>query len=144
MAEFVNECPDTVGTAVFPFVGAGVPVEFHSVQSQLPVGCGNLPGVRPYTFGGPPDASLSGIEDENIVDISVSVAVILREVDGAVESLASLDDHHFRIAVVARPVVAAIVRPFGLESHRSVYVEYRRNRPPEHSRKYSAAHPVAS
>ncbi len=82
--------------------------------------------MRPYRIGRTAGGlAATGIEDKDIVYISVAVTVVFREIDRSVQLLACLDRHFLRIFIIAAIVVAAIVTHVLRQRDRSIDIKLR-------------------
>lgn len=127
MRELVYECAHAVGASRLPLVRTGIARHGHTVVCRLIADAVlDIPGMGPYRLGRTAGClAASGIEDEHVVDLAVAVAVILGEIDDAVELVACLLDHIGGVLVVAGPSVAAIIRAVLAQCHGAVDVKLR-------------------
>ena len=131
VAELMHKRSDTVGTHLViindRLVGAGIMVQSHTVEGEdiiAQVGdVGRMgPHARHRTVGSLTEV---GVEDEDVVDKSVTIQVIIIEVNLVVELLTGLYGHLFGMQILAPGVVGTIVIPFLIQKHRTVDIKSR-------------------
>ena len=127
MAELMDERADTVGAVVYPLVGACIMLGLDTVvDMSRRATAREIPAVGPHRVGACPSGlAATGVEHEYIVDISVAVAVILREVDLRVKDVEGVHHHHLGVGVVVKHIVASVVVAVARQRHGAVDIELR-------------------
>ncbi len=127
MGKLMNKCAYTVSAVAHLLVGAGIAVKHNAIKHICAFSTGlNLPGMGPHSIvSATVSLSSAGVEDKYIVDISVAIAVILREVHLVVEQATGIDNHFVGIAVISgKRVVTSVVGTLMWKLHRSVDIKF--------------------
>ena len=106
----MDKSTDTVGTAALPLVRAGIAVKDDTVISDIVTGIGQIVRMGPDRVGSTARSlAAPGIEDIDIVDITVFVKIISAEIDLAGDQGRGIDYHLLGTHVIAVIIVGAVI-----------------------------------